>query len=404
VQRTDPLALGRAISNLPKLNSVHVIAGLEAAHGGPSYSVPRLCEALWSVGTEAVLLSVAGAEGAIATTQSGYCDRRFAWDYAHIPILRGLRSSSALSAALQSLARTADVIHDHGLWLLPNVQAGWAAAQVAKPLIVSPRGMLSPAALAFSRIKKKVFWRFLQGPAARQAACLHATSEQEYHEIRALDLPNPVAIIPNGIDLPNSEEMTGKDQPDRVVLSLGRIHPKKGLERLIRAWAEIEAVRSDWRLRIVGPSEGRHDEELRALAMSLRLTRVSIEAPIYGTAKQVAYREAELFVLPTLNENFGLTVSEALAAGTPVISTKGAPWSDLEAQGCGWWIDHGIEPLAIALATSTSLPREALREMGAKGRVWMAKDFSWQSVASAMTETYRWAMGDADAPSAIRFD
>jgi glycosyltransferase involved in cell wall biosynthesis len=143
---------------------------------------------------------------------------------------------------------------------------------------------------------------------------------------------------------------------------------------------------------------------LRILAMSLQLTRVSIEGPIYGAAKQVAYREADLFVLPTLNENFGLTVAEALAAGTPVISTRGAPWSGLETRGCGWWIDHGVEPLAITLATSTSLPREALRAMGAKGRSWMARDFSWRSVASTMTETYRWAMGVADAPSNIRFD
>jgi glycosyltransferase involved in cell wall biosynthesis len=390
--------------SLPKLNSIHVIAGLEAAHGGPSYSVPRLCQALSSAGTEAVLLSVAGAEGPIATTQGGFCDRRFAWDYAHMPILRGLRKSSGLSAALQSLAWTADIIHDHGLWLMPNVQAGWAAARAAKPLIVSPRGMLSPTALAFSRVKKQVFWRFLQGPAARRAACLHATSEQEYQEIRALDLTNPVAIIPNGIDLPNSAESTEQEKPDRVVLSLGRIHPKKGLDRLIRAWAEIEAVRPDWRLRIVGPSEGGHDEDLRALIISLRLTRVSIEAPIYGSAKQTAYREAELFVLPTRNENFGLTVAEALAAGTPVISTKGAPWRDLEAQACGWWIDHGIEPLSIALAKSTSLPREALREMGARGHQWMARDFSWQSTARAMIETYRWAMGAADAPPAVRFD
>src|SRR5262249_24340783 len=154
-------------------------------------------------------------EGAIATTPNGYRDRRFAWDYAHIPILRGLRSSSALSAALQSLARTADVIHDHGLWLMPNVQAAWAAARVHKPLIVSPRGLLSPAALAFARIKNNLFWRFLQGPATQQAACLHATSEQEYQEIRALGLTNPVAIIPNGIDLPHSAESIGKEQPDR---------------------------------------------------------------------------------------------------------------------------------------------------------------------------------------------
>jgi glycosyltransferase involved in cell wall biosynthesis len=122
--------------------------------------------------------------------------------------------------------------------------------------------------------------------------------------------------------------------------------------------------------REVGPPEAGHDDELRALAMALGLTRVSVEGPIYGDAKTTAYRDADVFVLPTLNENFGLTVAEALAAGTPAISTKGAPWNGLESEGCGWWIDHGVEPLAEALARAMALPREALKEMGDKGREW----------------------------------
>ena len=141
-----------------------------------------------------------------------------------------------------------------------------------------------------------------------------------------------------------------EDAADRVVLSLGRIHPKKGLDRLVRAWAKVEAAHPDWRLRIVGPAELGHDAELRALAASLNLSRVSIEPAIYGEEKYTAFREADIFVLPTLNENFAMTVAESLAAGTPVISTKGAPWAGLEVERCGWWIDHGIEPLAAALA------------------------------------------------------
>ena len=159
-----------------------------------------------------------------------------------------------------------------------------------------------------------------------------------------------------------------------------------------------------WRLKIVGPPEAGHDDELRALAMALGLTRVSIEGPIYGDAKTVAYREADLFVLPTLNENFGLTVAEALAAGTPAISTKGAPWSGLESEGCGWWIDHGVEPLAAALAHAMALPREALKAMGDKGREWMARDFSWDRVAHDMLGVYLWLARSAEPPATIRFD
>jgi glycosyltransferase involved in cell wall biosynthesis len=388
-----------------QLRVVHVIAGLDAAHGGPSYSVPRQCEALAAAGTEVTLLSVASAEGPSNISGKGYSDRRFAWDYAYMPILRSLRSSSALSAALDNLAITADVIHNHGLWLMPNVHAGWAAACAQKPLVVSPRGMLSPVALAFSRRKKRAFWRFLQGPVVRQAACIHATSEQEYQEIRGFGLVNPVSIIPNGIDLPELvAEPTRRPACDRVLLSLGRIHPKKGLDRLVRAWAGIEAERPSWRLRIVGPSEVGHCDELKALAKALGVARLSIEGPAYGEAKQAAYRNADLFVLPTLNENFGLTVAEALAAGTPVISTKGAPWFGVESEGCGWWIDHGVEPLTVALAEATAMPREALRQMGAKGRAWMERDFSWDRVARDMLDAYRWLTGRAEVPNTLRFD
>jgi glycosyltransferase involved in cell wall biosynthesis len=368
--------------------------------------VPRLCEALAVVGAETMVLSVAADDGGQCDVyDKGYRDCRFTWDYAGIPILRRLRSSRGLSDALQHAVRTTDVIHNHGLWLMPNVSAGRAAASGPTPLVISPRGMLAPAALAFSRVKKRVFWALLQGSAIRGAACIHATSEQEYAEIRGFGLANPVAIIPNGIDLPDlPARPTARPAAERVVLSLGRIHPKKGLGRLIHAWSKVEVGHPGWRLKIVGPPEAGHDNELRALAIGLGLTRVFVQGPIYGDAKTTAYWDADIFILPTLNENFGLTVAEALAAGTPVISTKGAPWSALESEGCGWWIDHGVEPLAAALARAMALPREALKLMGGKGREWMARDFAWDRVAHEMLGVYLWLARRAEPPPTIRFD
>jgi glycosyltransferase involved in cell wall biosynthesis len=366
--------------------------------------VPRLCEALAAAGAETTVFSVATGEGGQRDAQDkGYRDRRFAWDYARIPVLRRLRSSQGLLHALRDAALTADVIHNHGLWLMPNV---WAA-QVASgrtPLVVSPRGMLAPAALAFSRVKKRAFWALLQGPAIGRAACIHATSEQECEEIRGFGLGKTVAVVPNGIDVPGLPAPPAAGPPDeRVVLSLGRIHPKKGLARLVHAWSKVEAGHPGWRLKIVGPPEAAHDTQLRALATALGLTRVSVEGPIYGDAKTAAYREADVFVLPTLNENFGLTVAEALAAGTPVISTKGAPWSGLESEGCGWWIDHGVEPLAVALARAMALPGGVLKDMGAKGREWMVRDFSWDRVARDMLDVYLWLARGAQPPPTVRF-
>jgi glycosyltransferase involved in cell wall biosynthesis len=388
------------------LRTAHVIPGLDPTGGGPSYCVPRLCEGLAGAGAETVLFSVADEPGGQCDAHcKGYRDCRFAWDYARIPILRRLRRSRGLSSALYHVARTADVIHNHGLWLMPNIGAGAAAASGGRPLVVSPHGMLAPVALAFSPLKKRAFWALLQGRAVRNAACIHATSEQEYEEIRNFGLTNPVAIIPLGIDLPElPTQLLVGPAAERIVLSLGRIHLKKGLSRLVHAWAKVEAGHPGWRLKIAGPPEAGHDKELRELAMALGLTRVSVEGPIYGDAKTAAYENADVFVLSTLNENFGLTVAEALAAGTPVISTKGAPWSRLESEGCGWWIDHGVEPLAAALAHALALPREALKAMGNKGREWMARDFSWDRVGCDMLDVYLWLARGADPASSIRFD
>ena len=354
------------------------------------------------VGAEARLLSVGGADGCDFAVDdvAGGC---FPQDWARVPMVRDLRCSSGLARALHELVPKADVIHNHGLWLMPNVDAGRAALLARKPFIVAPRGMLAPAALAFSRTKKRIVWALLQGDVVRRASCIHATSEQEYDEIRDFGLKNPVAIVPNGIDLPElGARSISATAAGRVVLSLGRIHPKKGLDRLVRAWARLEAAHPDWHLRILGPDELGHAGALVALASELKARHVSVEKSVAGEAKVAAYQQADLFVLPTLNENFAITVAEALAAGTPVIATKGAPWHALRSEGCGWWIDHGVEPLAAALANAMVMRREALQAMGAKGRDWMARDFSWDRVARDMLDVYRWLAFRGEPPGTVQ--
>jgi glycosyltransferase involved in cell wall biosynthesis len=386
------------------LRPVHVIAGLDPAHGGPSYSVPRLCEALAAEGTEPVLLSVAAARDLpCETLQRGFPDRRFAQDLGSVPGLRALRCSAGFSAALKGAVTAADLVHDHGLWLSPNLQAGWAAAAAGKPFVVSTRGMLSSPALAFSRLKKRVIWALLQGPVIRRAACIHATSGEEYTELRAFGLRQPIAIIPNGIDLPEPvPDAPERPARERVVLSLGRMHPKKGLGALLQAWVEIEPAYPDWRLSLIGPGDQSYVDELRRTALSLGLGRVSFGEPVYDAAKWIAYRGADLFVSPSLNENFGLTIAEALAAGTPVIATTGTPWSGVENEGCGWRVEPACDSIAATLATAMAMSRPILQGMGSKGRAWMARDFSWDRAARDMGELYAWLVGRAEQPTSVR--
>jgi glycosyltransferase involved in cell wall biosynthesis len=380
------------------LQALHVIAGLDPAHGGPSYSVPRLCAELAALGAQVRLFHVEGA-GEPADAAS-YELRGFPQDWAGMPVLGALRLSSGLSRTLAEAARTADVVHNHGIWLAPNMRSQQLARRAGKPFICSPRGMLSTEALAFSGARKRLVWALGQRAALEGAACLHATSELELGDIRSRGLTPPVAIIPNGIDIPPPAPRPARERP-RTVLSLGRIHPKKGLDNLLQAWSRIEAALPDWRLRIVGPAEDGHDRELVALARGLGLGRVTIEGPVYGPGKLALYQGAELFVAPTRSENFGLTIAEALAAGIPAICTKGAPWAELERERCGWWVEQGPDALAAALGEALDLPPDALAAMGERGRDLVTRRYGWRRVGEDMLQLYAWLAAGGEPPAFV---
>jgi glycosyltransferase involved in cell wall biosynthesis len=387
------------------LDCVQIVASIGDGSSGPSYSVPRLGEELAAQGAEVSLFTVKGWR-----QDREWSDKRRSFkghvalpqDFEHTPGLKKLCFSRALLNSLSERARTADIFHTHGLWLMPNVYPAWVAKKYGCGLVISPRGMLGGAAMRFSWPQKMAFWKALQSDAVSEAGCLHATSDQEYEEIRTFGLRNPVAIIPNGIDLPQLENNVQWNETERVLLSLGRIHPKKGLDRLMYAWAEIERLFPAWRLRIVGADELGYVKQLKEIAAERQLSRVSFEGPLYDRAKVLALQDAELFVLPSLNENFGIVVAEALAAGTPVITTKGTPWRELTSRRCGWWGDGEPTALAAVLATAMVMPKRELKEMGLRGRRWMAQAFSWDRVGADMLDVYRWLAGRDELPATVR--
>ena len=273
------------------MQALHVIAGLDPSHGGPSYSVPRLCAELATLGARRAAVP-RGQRRRRPAQPASYELRRLCPGLGEdAGAAAPCASPPASCRAIADAARTADVVHNHGIWLAPNLGAAAAARRAGKPFVCSPRGMLSAEALAFSSAKKRVVWALGQRAALQRARCLHATSEMELAEIRARGLKPPVAIIPNGIDIPPPapHQVRGEASGLRTVLSLGRLHPKKGLDSLLHAWSRIEAAHPDWRLRIVGPAEDGHDKELAALAASLGLARVSIEGPVYGPGKLQLY-------------------------------------------------------------------------------------------------------------------
>ncbi|MFN3890341.1 MAG: glycosyltransferase [Beijerinckiaceae bacterium] len=387
----------------------HVLASIDDPAAGPSYSVRGLAHAQARLGHSVSILALATWRANQQRPESVASDDLL--EIERLPLVAGwfgknLAHSPDLRASLKRDAYQADIIHGHGLWLMPNVYPGWAVSQngVRAKLVAAPRGMLGEAALEFSKWKKAAFWGLIQRRAIGFASCLHATSEQEVEDIRRFGLRQPVAIVPNGITAPKVLRHRSEESRGRLVLSLGRIHPKKGLYQLIKAWSQVEARHEDWRLQIMGPSENGHAEELLGLAHSLGLKRVYIEPPVFGDTKTLVLSQADIFVLPSLSENFAMTVAESLAAGTPVISTKGAPWRGLNENKCGWWVDQGATSLAIAMEHAMSLSPGDLREMGRRGREWMLRDFSWDRAAGDMGDVYQWLHGRLNKPSFVYLD
>jgi len=171
---------------------------------------------------------------------------------------------------------------------------------------------------------------------------------------------------------------------------------------LLSAWAALHLRFPDWQLKVVGSGSQRYLANLQRLAGELRLERIEFRGPLYGREKWQAYAQANLFVLPTHSENFGMSVAEALAAGTPAIVTKGAPWQELSSREAGWWIDIGVDPLVAGLERAMSLPASDLNARGLRGRAWMEQEFSWTRVARKMSATYEWVVKGGEAPNWVR--
>ena len=308
---------------------------------------------------------------------------------------------------------TVDLVHLHGVWQYPTSAVLRWARRTGKPYVVSAHGMLEPWALQRSRFKKAIVNWLYQNACLMEADCLRATAASEVESFRALGFRNPVALIGNGVFVPaaleNRKSEIGNRKSARRALFISRVHPKKGLLDLVKAWgknrkSEIGNRKSEeWELVIVGPDEGGHLAQVMNLVRELGLQ----EEIRYGgeiwedEAKWQCYQEADLFVLPSYSENFGLVIAEALGCGVPVITTHATPWQDLEIHRCGWWIETGEEALTQALRQAMSVPADELRAMGARGRKLVQEKYSWAPIGKQMAETYEWLAGRRDRPAWI---
>lgn len=285
-----------------------------------------------------------------------------------------------------------DIVHIHGTWTPILAVASYLASAKGIPVVVSPHGCLEPWALQHRGWKKKLALALYQKRVFTKAAMLVATARQELESIRSLGIETPVAVIPNGVDMPAifDHSQTG----ERKFLFLSRIHPKKGLPALVAAWALVR--QPGWRVVIAGPDEDGHLDEIRTQIDSLGLgSDFEFTGLVTGDRKEALFAEADVFVLPTYSENFGIAVAEALARGVPVITTTGAPWVDIETWRCGWWVQPGVDGVAGALVAAMNASREELREMGQRGVQLVREKYSWDQIGIDALEAYQWMLGQS---------
>lgn len=381
------------------MHLIHTVGGIAEHMGGPSRTVTRLCSSIGQLGEQVDL--VAGFnrsnDGRLVLPDSNSVRLSLvdSYRFGRIKFYPGF---------LRTLAEILDgpprptLIHDHGIWAHNNVASWWAARSRQIPYILSPRGMLEPGALEFRAHKKRPAWFFYQQRIVATAAAVVAASEKECESVKRLFPTMPVAIIPNGVNLPTRGfALPNKPKADgrSTVLYMSRIHPLKNLTGLLRAWRLLPAeIAKDWRMIVAGPDEDGHAQEVVALTRELGLQNsIELIGAVDEGKKAAVLQSADIFVLPSLSENFGVVVAEAMAYGLPVIATTGTPWQELPRRRCGWWVGPDPESLSGALAEAMGCSFEQRRTMGATGRAFAQEKFSWDGIGASTIAFYEWILG-----------
>jgi glycosyltransferase involved in cell wall biosynthesis len=367
-------------------------------------------------------------------------------------------------------AEKADVVHNHGLWLAANYYARRAAGKAGKPLVISLRGMLEDWSLGRSKMRKRVAWMLFERENLRSAKLFHATAESEAESIREAlrrwkmgdgswespisDLRSPISTEPrivvaaNGVEVP--EKIPGREVLERrfpelkgrrFVLFMSRIHPKKGVDLLLKAWSErlrdeeqagggrreegyglqatgyrnnpssisqLPSAASTPVLVIAGADLVGYGEEVKRMIREKGLEGgVVMTGHVDGEVREALLGHAEFMVLPSHSENFGLVVAESLAAGRPALTTVGTPWGrarseikmkikikenmNLEERKCG--VICEVTDLKRGLERMLEFSDQERQEMGARGRQWMKEEFSWEAGAEKLTSAYQEVIG-----------
>ncbi len=306
-----------------------------------------------------------------------------------------------------------DILSTHGLWKYCSVASRRWHRQTARPYIVHSHGMLEPWALRNAKLKKRIAALLYENQHLRGAACLRALSEAEARSIRSYGLHNPVCIIPNGVDLPELTEnlalKAGNSvlqkfaQGQKILLYLGRLHPKKNVANLIRAWKQTleshSSAAKSWILAIAGWGKSAYEQNLKDLAAVPSVVFVGAQ---FGAEKNACYRACDAFILPSLSEGLPMSVLEAWAHATPVLMTPECNLPEGFAAEAALQIGTSPEEIAAGLKQLLEMSDDDRRAIGDRGRTLVATKFSWPRIGEQMRSVYEWVLGGGATPQTVR--
>lgn len=375
---------------------VVALSGISRSAGGLFYAVSSLYKEVEARGGS---ISVFGADEQFSTEDQAMWHPVPARQYkAYGP----LGSSPELRRLLAQ--SDADLIHQHGIWKDDQ----WAARQwqkkTGRPVVISPHGMLDPWARNNSAWKKQLVGRLFANDSLHRATCIHALCRSEAAAVRAYGLTNPIAVIPNGVDLPKKVRQANKNEQSGVkqLLFLGRIHPKKGIKELIIAWSKSDALQRGWKLLIAGWDDGEHEAALRRLSIDRGVENtVSFVGPQFGEAKEALLLSADAFILPSFSEGLPMSVLEAWSYGLPVVMTDYCNLPEGYDAGAAMRIEPNPESIAVGLERLARMPEAELQAMGGQGRKLVEQKFTWKKIAQDMSAVYEWCLSGKNPPECM---
>jgi glycosyltransferase involved in cell wall biosynthesis len=315
-----------------------------------------------------------------------------------------------------------DLAYCAGLWKYPS----WAVLRWAQvtghPMIVAPHGMLDGWALRHSRTKKMIAGLVYQTAQLKKAVCLRAICRSEAQSIRACGLDNPVCLIPYGIHLPEPQYERDleekhpledvKREGKKILLYLGRLHPKKGIANLLKSWASIRSCTysiadlqpSQWFLAIAGWDQGNHEKALRRQTVENGTEHsVLFLGPQFKHEKTACYRNCDALVLPSFSEGTPMVVLEAWSYGKPVLMTPECNLPEGFAAEAAIRIETKPESIRQGLQVLFEMSEADRQAMGQRGFKLVSERFTWTKIASQMRDLYTWAKGGGPKPSTVEF-